>query len=403
MFRRFSAAVIAATLVGGLVAVGATPASAADPLTIALPNPGGVTPYAQITLPNATRAHFYSFQMVAQGGQPPYTWERDDFNSSPPVPGLTFSASGLLSGTPPLTPETSVGSAEAFRVTDSADPPNTAWISTRLTVDPFFRIVNSSLPNAVAGQPYSVALTAAGGSAPYTFSKASTFPKGLKLNPRTGQLSGAPKWGGQYSIAVNVEDSRFQPRYTTKTLVLSVAGPTGPGGASGNKKPIINATGDLSCSGPIKMKAAVNGTGTSLSVAAKYTGKLTCQGSTGNPNVRITTALVQGQYSHQGGCSVLGVQSDFGASSIGNIYLTWKATGGKANATTVRYSNHDARSDGWRLPATNPAGTSNVTGSYAGTGGSSAVIGTGAPAALSGMCSGGPQKAQFGGLLLISL
>ena len=340
--------------------------------------------------------------MVAQGGQPPYTWERVDSSSSPPIPGMSFSASGLFSGTPSLTPETNQIGAETFRVTDSADPPNTAVLSTRLTVKSFFRVANTSLPNAVAGQPYSVALTAKGGQAPFKFTKASPFPKGLKLVARTGQIWGTPKWGGQYSISVIVEDDSYQPRYATKTFLLSVAGPTGPT-PRGGTKPIINATGDLNCSGGVTIKAAVIGTGSSLYVNAKFNGKLTCSGSTGNPNVRINAATVQGRYIHQGACSILGVHPNTGSTSIPDISLVWKATGGKANPTTVRYSNHNAKSDGWQLPATNPAGTSHVTGSYAGIGTSNAVIGTGAPAALQSMCGGGPRAATFSGLFLISL
>jgi hypothetical protein len=58
------------------------------------------------------------------------------------------------------------------------------------------------------GTPFSGALTASGGAAPYTFSIASgSLPAGLSLNPATGVISGTPSAAGTFNFTARVEDS----------------------------------------------------------------------------------------------------------------------------------------------------------------------------------------------------
>jgi hypothetical protein len=61
-----------------------------------------VNPPLQITsasLPNGTVGAAYSAQLLAAGGQPPYSWSRAAGSASLP-PDLFLSASGIISGTP---------------------------------------------------------------------------------------------------------------------------------------------------------------------------------------------------------------------------------------------------------------------------------------------------------------
>ncbi len=54
-------------------------------------------------------------------------------------------------------------------------------------------VTTTSLPAATAGQAYSATLTAADGTAPYTWSVTSgSLPAGLSLNPATGAITGRP-------------------------------------------------------------------------------------------------------------------------------------------------------------------------------------------------------------------
>jgi large repetitive protein len=65
----------------------------------------------------------------------------------------------------------------------------------------------SPLPNAVTSTPYSVTLTASGGTAPYTWSGTGSFPPGLQINS-TGVLSGTPTQVGSFTISIQVIDSK---------------------------------------------------------------------------------------------------------------------------------------------------------------------------------------------------
>jgi hypothetical protein len=70
------------------------------------------------------------------------------------------------------------------------------------------RILTTSVPAAVVKVPYSVALSAQGGVAPYTWKVAAgTLPSGLSLAASSGVISGIPMEAGQFSFSVQVTDS----------------------------------------------------------------------------------------------------------------------------------------------------------------------------------------------------
>ncbi len=69
-----------------------------------------------------------------------------------------------------------------------------------VTIEPY------SLPDGEVGEAYSQALTATGGSAPYTFGPLGDLPPGLSLSAN-GVLSGAPTLDGNYNFRVVVEDA----------------------------------------------------------------------------------------------------------------------------------------------------------------------------------------------------
>ncbi|AUD02649.1 SdrD B-like domain-containing protein [Spirosoma pollinicola] len=67
----------------------------------------------------------------------------------------------------------------------------------------------TSLPIGMVGQPYSASLTAAGGTAPYSFSLVGgLLPTGLTLNTSTGLISGTPTNAGSFSTTIRVTDSK---------------------------------------------------------------------------------------------------------------------------------------------------------------------------------------------------
>lgn len=67
-------------------------------------------------------------------------------------------------------------------------------------------IAPSTVPNAVTGTPYSVTLTAAGGTAPYTWSGSGSFPPGLQIT-LAGVLSGTPTKVGNFTFLIQAIDS----------------------------------------------------------------------------------------------------------------------------------------------------------------------------------------------------
>jgi hypothetical protein len=150
-------------------------------------------------LPDATACTFYSHQLQASGGTPPYTF------SAPPgsLPkNLTLSASGLLSGTP-TTPGCSTFTATVTDSVPGCSPTQvvvTLCVVCQVTISPPF------LSPGRVGSPYSKTLTACGGTPPYTFTFSGTLPPGLTLSTG-GVLSGTPTTTGCFDFTVTATDS----------------------------------------------------------------------------------------------------------------------------------------------------------------------------------------------------
>ncbi|WP_058051083.1 putative Ig domain-containing protein, partial [Janthinobacterium sp. Ant5-2-1] len=196
------------------------PFSATNSYTLSVGAPTiTVTP---ATLPAATAATAYSRQLTASGGVAPYAYTV----SSGSLPaGLTLSGSGLLSGTP-----TAAGS---FTLTVQAEDAHqfTGTQSYTLTVaSATVSLTPVTLPNPTAEAAYSTTLTAAGGTAPHTFSISSgTLPAGLTLNAATGVLSGTTNVAGSFPVSIKVTDSSTgtgAPFSATNSYTLAVAAPT---------------------------------------------------------------------------------------------------------------------------------------------------------------------------------
>jgi hypothetical protein len=90
-----------------------------------------------------------------------------------------------------------------------------------------------TLPTGQSGMPYTTAITASYGTAPYTFTVTSgAVPTGLTLNP-DGTWSGSPTAFGTFSFTVQVTDSApfNSPTATTdsQAFQLNVLGPTASG------------------------------------------------------------------------------------------------------------------------------------------------------------------------------
>jgi len=177
-----------------------------------------------ITITNATLSNgvpqaAYSENVLATGGTGVYTWS---IASGTLPAGLTLSAAGVISGTP-----TTVGTSNVtIRATDNT--------IAALSITKVFNIsiVNSltvtasaSLPGGVRGTAYSQTLTAAGGTAPFTWSITSgNLPAGVTLSA-AGTISGTPTATGTSTFTVRATDSGGPVQTATKVLTLAVVDP----------------------------------------------------------------------------------------------------------------------------------------------------------------------------------
>jgi hypothetical protein len=131
--------------------------------------------------------------------------------------GLSFdSRSGTFSGTP-----TELGSFDISVVADDGAG-NVFEQPLTLTVKKLV-VTNRLLPDGFVGQPYAATLKVAGGQPPYRFS--GSMPKGLQLDPITGEVSGKPSSPISYaSFEMTIRDS--QNNSESQNVSLTVRGAT---------------------------------------------------------------------------------------------------------------------------------------------------------------------------------
>jgi large repetitive protein len=148
----------------------------------------------------------YSQVFTASGSPGPYTYV---LTGALPT-GVTFSGN-VLSGTP-----TAPGSypitvtATDTGLTGAGAPFTVAQNHTLNVAAPTLVVTPTTLPEPVAGEPYSQLLTASGGVAPYTFAvTGGSLPTGLSLSA-SGLLSGTATQVGTFNFNVTITDANGQ-------------------------------------------------------------------------------------------------------------------------------------------------------------------------------------------------
>lgn len=166
------------------------------------------------TLPNGTVGVAYSSTITAAGGTTPYSCS---ISAGTLPAGLTL-AGCVVSGTP----TTAGSSTVTVKVTDSSSPTKSVSGNETIVIAPPALTLTSTLPNGTVGVVYSAAITASGGTTPYSCSIPSgTLPAGLTLSGCV--VSGVPTTAGTSPIVVKVTDagSPAQSVSSNETIVIA--------------------------------------------------------------------------------------------------------------------------------------------------------------------------------------
>jgi hypothetical protein len=146
--------------------------------------------------------------LVASGGTAPYVWTP---NGALPA-GLVLNADGSLSGAPSRAGSYTL----TAHVRDASGGARDIQVS--LVVHQRLVITAKRLPSAGAGHAYRARIATRGGVAPLQWS--GKLPRGLRLDPQRGAISGTAPRAGRFRVTVRARDSLGA--VSTKSLVLTV-------------------------------------------------------------------------------------------------------------------------------------------------------------------------------------
>ena len=231
--------------------------------------------FSPSSLPAPVIGTAYSQTISASGGTSPYTFT---VTGGALPPGLSLSASGVLSGTP-----TAVGS---FTFTIQAQDSDSLTGSQSYTVSiaaPTIAVAPSSLPNGTVGTSYSQTISASGGSGTYSYAVTSgSLPAGLSFNSSTGALTGTPTAAGSSPLTITATDTVTTGSGAPYTGSQAYSLVVDQGAATVT----LSNLSQTYTGSPLVVTATTNPTG--LTVVVTYNGSSTVPTTAGSYNVVAT-------------------------------------------------------------------------------------------------------------------
>lgn len=168
------------------------------------------------TLPGAVRNVGYSVTLTATGGTTPYAWT---LNSGTLPAGLTLSETGVISGTPTATGTATFTVRLADAVPFAVTKEFTLTVTDRF-IAPVLHPV--SFPAIAIGTAFSHPITAA--NYPRTFT-ATGLPKGLKIAPTTGLITGRPEVTGVFNVQLQAANTGGKSPIRVVPLIVRALDP----------------------------------------------------------------------------------------------------------------------------------------------------------------------------------
>lgn len=202
--------------------------------------------FESASLPFATVGAPYNGVITTEGATGPFTWA---IISGTLPAGVQLSNSDTASVNITGTPTTSGTATFTVQATDGAGTPISKTFTITVNPPPSLTITTTSLPNGAVGTTYPNAstpsgyqLTAAYGTAPYTWSivGSGSLPAGLTLSS-SGLISGTPTTAGTSTFTVQVQDSATpNPGIATRNLTLTITQTLINSQLSGNYAFLVN-------------------------------------------------------------------------------------------------------------------------------------------------------------------
>ena len=162
-----------------------------------------------------------SFSVTAAGSSMSYQWQRSTDGGT-----IFTDMAGSTSATLALTAVPLADDAHRFRAVVSNGGGSVTSNAALLTVTAPLAVAittSSPLPPGMVNTPYSVQLTASGGTPPFTWSVAGgVLPAGLDLDASTGRISGTPTAAASYGPTIQVSDSANPQQSDTRTFDIYV-------------------------------------------------------------------------------------------------------------------------------------------------------------------------------------